>query len=89
MSESTREPAGEPAGTPADRLQPADWQTPPESLPAFMIIGRTRAGKTFRPSDWAERLCGVMAGFAATPGGTELALPEPFATEPVLALPAA
>ena len=75
MSESTREPAGEPArepageparepaGTPADRLQPADWQTPPESLPAFMIIGRTRAGKTFRPSDWAERLCGVMAGF--------------------------
>jgi uncharacterized protein (DUF2336 family) len=32
---------------------------------------------------------GVMAGFAATPGGTELALPEPFATEPVLALPAA
>jgi uncharacterized protein (DUF2336 family) len=32
---------------------------------------------------------GVMAGFAATPGGNELALPEPYAGEPVLALPAA
>jgi uncharacterized protein (DUF2336 family) len=32
---------------------------------------------------------GVMAGFAATPGGHELALPEPLAEEPLLALPAA
>ncbi|MGN6488078.1 MAG: DUF2336 domain-containing protein [Devosia sp.] len=32
---------------------------------------------------------GVMAGFAATPGGTDLALPEPHAEEPLLALPAA
>jgi len=67
MSESTGAPAaGSAAGSaamPADRLQPADWQTPPESLQAFMIVGRTRAGKTFRPSDWADRLSGVMAGF--------------------------
>jgi uncharacterized protein (DUF2336 family) len=32
---------------------------------------------------------GVMAGFAATPAGNDLALPEPFAEEPLLALPAA
>lgn len=27
------------------------------------IQGMTRAGKRFRPSDWAERLAGVMARF--------------------------
>jgi hypothetical protein len=27
----------------------------------FVIRGVTQTGKTFRPSDWAERLCGVMA----------------------------
>ena len=32
---------------------------------------------------------GVMAGFAATPAGNDLALPEPYAGEPILALPAA
>jgi uncharacterized protein (DUF2336 family) len=32
---------------------------------------------------------GVMAGFAATPSGNDLALPEPYAAEPILALPAA
>lgn len=33
------------------------------------ILGRTRAGKTFRPSDWAERLAGVMSQFR--PGGPQ------------------
>ncbi len=28
-----------------------------------MIVGQTVAGKRFRPSDWAERLCGVMAPY--------------------------
>jgi hypothetical protein len=35
------------------------------------IQGITRDGKTFRPSDWAERLAGVMSPFrpgGATPG---------------------
>jgi hypothetical protein len=32
----------------------------------FVIIGLTRAGKPFRPSDWAERLAGVMAQFGGT-----------------------
>jgi hypothetical protein len=29
----------------------------------FFIQGITRDGKQFRPSDWAERLCGVMSCF--------------------------
>lgn len=40
----------------------------PESAAAvevieFVIQGVTADGKPFRPSDWAERLCGVMAAF--------------------------
>ncbi|MDP3702455.1 MAG: DUF3579 domain-containing protein [Hylemonella sp.] len=31
------------------------------------IMGLTLAGKTFRPSDWSERLAGVMSPFR--PGG--------------------
>jgi hypothetical protein len=33
------------------------------------ILGLTRSGKTFRPSDWAERLAGVMSQFR--PGGPQ------------------
>ena len=33
-----------------------------------VIHGLTREGRTFRPSDWAERLAGVMAQFR--PGGS-------------------
>jgi hypothetical protein len=29
----------------------------------FFILGLTANGRQFRPSDWAERLCGVMACF--------------------------
>src|SRR5690349_11052076 len=29
----------------------------------FFILGVTNNGKQFRPSDWAERLCGVMSCF--------------------------
>ena len=29
----------------------------------FFILGITNDGKQFRPSDWAERLCGVMSCF--------------------------
>jgi hypothetical protein len=31
----------------------------------FVIVGVTLAGNPFRPSDWAERLCGVMSQFGA------------------------
>lgn len=33
------------------------------------ILGVTLQGKTFRPSDWAERLAGVMSQFR--PGGPQ------------------
>ena len=33
------------------------------------IQGVTRDGRTFRPSDWAERLAGVMSAFR--PGGAQ------------------
>lgn len=29
----------------------------------FFILGLTRDGRQFRPSDWADRLCGVMSCF--------------------------
>ncbi len=32
-----------------------------------IILGVTQAGQTFRPSDWAERLAGVMSSIR--PGG--------------------
>lgn len=40
--------------------------TIPSSNEVF-ILGLTRDGRRFRPSDWAERLAGVMAQFR--PGG--------------------
>ncbi len=30
----------------------------------FRILGVTRQGKTFRPADWAGRLCRVMAEYS-------------------------
>lgn len=37
-------------------------QTKPAIL-EFFILGLTSNGKQFRPSDWAERLCGVLSCF--------------------------
>ncbi|WP_345534364.1 DUF3579 domain-containing protein [Viridibacterium curvum] len=34
-------------------------------IASFTIIGRTQDGKQFRPSDWADRLCGIMSVFGA------------------------
>lgn len=42
------------------------------STKKLYILGVTNQGKTFRPSDWAERLAGVMSQFrpgGARPGG--------------------
>ena len=30
----------------------------------IVIVGLTGAGRAFRPSDWAERLCGMMSVFS-------------------------
>lgn len=32
---------------------------------SFIIVGLTLEGRRFRPSDWAERLCGIMSVFGA------------------------
>ena len=34
-----------------------------DAVVEFVIHGVTLDGKPFRPSDWAERLCGVMSAF--------------------------
>ena len=61
--------------------------TPPPSK-QFFIQGITQDGKTFRPSDWAERLAGVMSQFrpgGAVPGShlsySEWCLPTSMMTE--------
>ena len=36
---------------------------PDQVVVEFVIQGLTADGKPFRPSDWAERLCGVMSAF--------------------------
>jgi len=35
----------------------------PAEAAEFLIEGIAADGKPFRPSDWAERLCGIMAAF--------------------------
>jgi hypothetical protein len=45
---------------------PPNTMAIPSSQQVF-IQGVTQDGKAFRPSDWAERLCGVMSQFR--PGG--------------------
>ena len=37
----------------------------------FVILGQTHDGRTFRPSDWAERLAGVMASFRPQKAGSQ------------------
>lgn len=36
-----------------------------DQIKSFVIVGVTTAGRKFRPSDWADRLCGVMSAFGA------------------------
>jgi hypothetical protein len=40
------------------------------SAKEVFILGLTQSGRPFRPSDWAERLAGVMSQFR--PGGPQL-----------------
>jgi len=42
-----------------------DAKSPSNLSPSLVIVGRTQDGKKFRPSDWAERLCGVMSAFGS------------------------
>lgn len=36
------------------------------ALEVYLILGITPAGRPFRPSDWAERLCGALASYDST-----------------------
>jgi hypothetical protein len=58
-------PATQPAGVgrPTSGHATMSAQAPRQ----FKIQGITREGKTFRPSDWAERLAGALSSFR--PGG--------------------
>ena len=47
---------------------------PDAAIIEFVIVGATLDGKPFRPSDWAERLCGVMSAF----GGDHRMAYSPF-----------
>ena len=38
---------------------------------SFVVLGLTTAGNVFRPSDWADRLCGVMAQFRPGTAGPQ------------------
>ena len=46
----------------------ASAAVPPTKPREYFIHGVTVSGRKFRPSDWAERLCGVMACYR--PGGS-------------------
>ncbi len=41
----------------------------PGTAKEVFILGVTKGGKAFRPSDWAERLAGVMSQFRPGAGG--------------------
>lgn len=62
-------PASDAAADAAPFVAPRCLDAPPDPLAhvrhavRFVIIGETHEGRRFRPSDWAERLAGVMAAF--------------------------
>ena len=48
-----------------------------QQVEQFIIHGTTNAGRRFRPSDWAERLAGVMSQFRPSGSGA-----SPFSYSP-------
>jgi hypothetical protein len=51
------------------RAAPANADMPSAKPRQFKIQGITRDGKTFRPSDWAERLAGALSSFRPAGSG--------------------
>lgn len=45
----------------------------------FVIYGKTISGQKFRPSDWAERLAGVLAPFRPAGAGSSHIAYSPYA----------
>ncbi|WP_118179625.1 DUF3579 domain-containing protein [Paraburkholderia phosphatilytica] len=56
-------------------------ETPPTE---YFIQGITSAGKTFRPSDWSERLAGVMSNFGPKAKGPNARLQYSIYVRPTL-----
>jgi hypothetical protein len=56
----------QPSPQPLNNLYPMVHLHTPKKI---YILGLTHEGKAFRPSDWAERLAGVMSQFR--PGGAQ------------------
>jgi hypothetical protein len=54
---------------PASGGRPANATMSASAPRQFKIQGITREGKTFRPSDWAERLAGALSSFRPGGGG--------------------
>ncbi|HPU51255.1 MAG TPA: DUF3579 domain-containing protein [Burkholderiaceae bacterium] len=53
----------------------------PITVCSFIILGVTHQGRPFRPSDWAERLCGVMSSFRPPGAGPQAHLTySPYVT---------
>lgn len=64
--------AGPPDRIVVQRSTSARFLSPTDGFPSakeVFIQGITQDGRTFRPSDWAERLAGVMCSFR--PGGPQ------------------
>jgi hypothetical protein len=55
-----------------------------ESRTEYFIQGVTTAGKRFRPSDWSERLCGVMSAFGPGARGPNARLCYSLYVRPVM-----
>ncbi len=68
-----------------DRQQDPNLPLRSEDDPSELFIqGVTADGKKFRPSDWAERLCGVMSRFGPGASGLNAKLKYSNYVRPVL-----
>jgi hypothetical protein len=56
-----------PASSPAPACNASDMSPAPKPR-QFFIQGITLAGRTFRPSDWSERLAGALSSFRPKSG---------------------
>ncbi len=50
----------------------------------YFIQGITEEGKKFRPSDWAERLCGVLSSFVPSGRGPNARLKYSYYVRPMV-----
>ena len=55
-----------------------------ESRTEYFLQGITTTGERFRPSDWSERLCGVMSSFGPGASGRNAKLKYSLYVRPVI-----